>query len=102
MSLSSVCVVTNALRLRKFKTNFKLEENNKEEKTKMKKVLIEGMSCMHCSSAVEKALSAINGVEKVTVSLENKEAIIESSLDIDNETIKKAVEDAGYEVIKID
>ncbi len=102
MSLSSVCVVVNALRLRKFKTNFKLEENNKEELIKMKKVLIDGMSCSHCSSAVEKALSSINGVKKVTVSLENKEAIIDIDLDIKNEEIEKVVESAGYKVVKID
>lgn len=111
MSLSSVCVVTNALRLRNFKTtNNKIEENKnieenfsfkKEEEFFMKKVLIEGMQCNHCKMSVEKALKAIENVEEVEVSLENKEAIIKSEVEIDNEKIRKAIEEAGFEVKEI-
>ena len=108
MSLSSVCVVTNALRLRNFKTtNNKIKENKnieenfsleKEEEIFMKKVLIEGMQCNHCKMSVEKALKAIENVEEVEVSLENKEATIKSKVEIDNEKIRKAIEEAGFEV----
>ena len=111
MSLSSVCVVTNALRLRNFKTTSnKIEENKnieenfsleKEEEFFMKKVLIEGMQCNHCKMSVEKALKAIENVEEVEVSLENKEAIIKSKAEIDNEKIRKAIEEAGFEVKEI-
>lgn len=111
MSLSSVCVVTNALRLRNFKTtNNKIEENRnieenfsleKEEEFFMKKVLIEGMQCNHCKMSVEKALKAIENVEEVEVSLENKEATIKSKAEIDNEKIRKAIEEAGFEVKEI-
>ncbi len=111
MSLSSVCVVTNALRLRNFKTtNKKIEENKnieenfslkKEEEFFMKKVLIEGMQCNHCKMSVEKALKAIENVEEVEVSLENKEATIKSEVEIDNEKIRKAIEEAGFEVKEI-
>lgn len=111
MSLSSVCVVTNALRLRNFKTtNNQIEENKnieenfsleKEEEFFMKKVLIEGMQCNHCKMSVEKALKAIENVEEVEVSLENKEAVIKSKVEIDNEKIRKAIEEAGFEVKEI-
>lgn len=92
MSLSSVCVVTNALRLKKFKTNFKKEEKNMNKKT----IIIEGMQCNHCKMSVEKALSSIKGVTKVTVNLENKEAIIESENEIDNNKINEVIEEAGF------
>lgn len=96
MSLSSVCVVTNALRLRKFKPNFK----NKEESKMNKKVIsIEGMSCNHCKMSVERALNSIEGVTKVEVSLENKNAVIESSKEIDNNKIKETIENEGFTVI---
>ena len=96
MSLSSVCVVTNALRLRRFKPNFK----NKEESKMNKKVIsIEGMSCNHCKMSVEKALNSIEGVTKVEVSLENKNAVIESSKEIDNNKIKQVIEEIGFTVI---
>lgn len=98
MSLSSVCVVTNALRLRSFKTNFK----NKEESKMSKKIIsIEGMSCNHCKMSVEKALNSIEGVTKVEVSLENKNAIIESSKEIDDNKIKETIESEGFAVKNI-
>ena len=67
MSMSSICVVTNALRLRKFKNKHK-EEFKMEKKT----IEIEGMMCNHCKMSVEKVLNTIEGVLKVDVSLENK------------------------------
>lgn len=117
MSLSSVCVVTNALRLNRFKSKFnhnsalkqnsensfkmdvKLEKNInfKEEKRMNKKTVnIEGMSCNHCKMSVEKALSSIDGVTKVEVSLENKNAIIESDKEINDDEIKRVIEEIGF------
>ena len=63
-----------------------------------KTVSIEGMTCDHCKMHVEKALSAIDGVTKVEVSLENKNAVIESNKEIEDSKIKEAVEEAGYTV----
>ena len=105
MSLSSICVVTNALRLRRFKTyksSEKVEETVievKKENEKMKKVLsIEGMMCGHCQAHVEKALKAMDGVTSVEVSLENKNATVELSKDISDAEFKAVIEDAGYEL----
>ena len=108
MSLSSVCVVTNALGLNRFKPNFKseltpkqnLRNKNIEEANKMdtKIINIEGMSCNHCKMSVEKALSAIDGVTKVEVSLENKNATIESNKEINNEEIRRVIEEIGFSV----
>ena len=101
MSLSSVCVVTNALRLRKFKVNFKEEIkqekiNIKEENMYTKTINIEGMQCNHCKMTVEKVLNAIDGVEEVEVDLENKNATIESTKEINNDEIKRVIEEAGF------
>ena len=109
MSLSSVCVVTNALRLRKFKpavgASFhpcsqteKQENIKKEEKRMTKTILIEGMQCNHCKMSVEKALSAIDGVTKVEVSLEDKNATIELTKEIEESKIREVIEEAGFEV----
>lgn len=98
MSLSSICVVTNALRLNKFKVKYK-EENKMKEKSKI--VFIEGMSCNHCKITVEKVLSSIEGVTNVLVSLEDKNAVINMKKDIDNNLIKTVIEDAGFEVKEI-
>lgn len=112
MSLSSFCVVSNALRLNLFnvystnkdhkikaKKNNNISNNVKEEK-EMTKINIEGMMCGHCVAHVEKALKAVDGVESVNVSLENKCAEVTGSAD--NEALKKAVIDAGYEVVGIE
>lgn len=114
MSMSSVCVVTNALRLKNFKTIPILEnkqesfqnqkeckiENIKGEKI-MKKIFIEGMQCNHCKMSVEKALKEIDGVVEVTVNLEEKNAIVESNKPIDNQKIIDVIKDAGFEVKSI-
>ena len=107
MSLSSVCVVTNALRLNKFKSKFNIDkkssksesEENKEKKVmNTKTIVIEGMQCNHCKMTVEKVLGAIDGVEKVEVNLSKKTAIIEMSKEVDENTIKSVIEEAGFVV----
>ena len=118
MSLSSVFVVTNALRLRKFKpshakTNTKAADNAVENKItekiveekevkdmEKKTMMIDGMMCAHCTGRVDKALNAIDGV-KAEVSLDNKCAYVELSKEVSDDVLKKAVEEAGYEVKEI-
>lgn len=118
MSLSSFCVVTNALRLNFFKSDrpFKgkskqpaelpklmpTEENIKNtEETAMKKtVYINGMMCSHCTAHVQKALGALDGVESVEVSLEDKKAVLTLNKNVDDAVITAAVREAGYEPIK--
>lgn len=96
MSLSSLFVVTNALRLTKF-TNDKKVENKA-----MSKILkIEGMMCQHCVAHVTKALSGVLGVSKVDVNLKKKTATVEFTEEVANETLISAVTEAGYEVKKI-
>lgn len=93
MSLSSFCVVTNALRL-----NFaKIYIMNKEEKKMTKTLIIEGMMCVRCQAHVEKALGGVAGVEKVTVDLKKKKAVVELSQDVSDQVLMEAVSEAGYE-----
>jgi copper chaperone len=66
------------------------------------KITIEGMSCGHCVKHVSNALSELENVENIQVSLENKTALFESKSEIADEKIKFAIEDAGYEVVKIE
>ena len=91
MSFSSVCVVSNALRLRSFRPKLK---SSPKGGTGMV-IHIEGMMCQHCKAAVEKALRAVDGVESVEVSLEDKCATVTGSAD--PAALKQAVIDAGYE-----
>lgn len=99
MSLSSVFVVLNALRLMRYKPRKFKKINNQEGEEKMKKtILIEGMSCNHCSSRVENALNALEGT-KAKVDLKKKCAFVETELS--DEVLTHAVEDAGYTVKKI-
>ena len=107
MSFSSVCVVSNALRLRRWKVPVQEEaslpnENNKhkEEHAMTKTMTIEGMMCPHCSGRVEAALNAIEGVS-ATVDLAAKTASITFNEDISDALLRKTVEDAGYQVIDI-
>lgn len=67
-----------------------------------KTIFIEGMSCGHCSKRVEDALKSVNGVKSVSVSLEEKKAEVVLKTDVDNETLKTAVEDVGFEVTNIE
>lgn len=103
MSLSSVCVVSNALRLKRFKTEKRndIEENTIDERGKMmkKEISIEGMMCMHCSGRVDKALNALEGVN-ASVDLEKKIAFVEGE-NLNEDMLIRAIEDAGYEVINI-
>ena len=99
MSLSSIFVVGNALRLMRFRPKHKVNAPAGKGEEKMQKILmIDGMSCGHCSARVESALNAIEGV-KATVELKKKRAIVET--DVADEVLVKAVEDAGYKVVKI-
>lgn len=122
MSLSSFCVVSNALRLNLFdmfdkKHNKKLsksldldsfkqklDEINSllEVKTMTKTITIEGMMCNHCEAHVTKALEALDGVESVVASHLKGTAVVTLSKDIDDSVLTKAVVDADYKVIKID
>jgi copper chaperone len=66
-----------------------------------KKILIEGMSCQHCVNHVKNALEELDGIKSAKVSLENKSAEIELNHDVDDEKIKAAIDEAGYEVTSI-
>ena len=109
MSLSSVCVVTNALRLRFFKPSVKpvcvcesdgaAVPDTKGEIIMEKKVIIEGMMCMHCRAHAEKALNAIPGAA-ATVDLESKTAVVTG--DVSDDAIRAAIAEAGYQVVSID
>ena len=110
MSLSSVCVVSNALRLRLFKgepgqipAEYSSESPSEctckgETKIMEKKVIIEGMMCMHCRAHAEKALNAIEGVT-ATVDLETKTAVVTG--EVTDEAIIAAIDEAGYKVVSI-
>ncbi len=136
MSLSSLFVVGNALRLRGFKAgergpaheaeaedgaaeawenaeagenacpgqeiekNSKIEEKQ-EERNMNKTMIIEGMMCAHCTGRVQKALEAVEGVESVVMSLEEKSAVLTLSSQVEDEALKAAVAEAGYEVTQI-
>ena len=113
MSLSSLCVVSNALRLRKIKLEKVTAEvnhtsvpihkkiiNTKENSTMKKEIVIDGMMCMHCSGRVEKALNAIEGVT-AKVELDKKIAFVECPDGFDTSILTKTVTDAGYTVIEI-
>lgn len=124
MSLSSVCVVCNALRLKRLKLNKgeNYSENpnnkildeqknvsslNKERKDNMsengivKTISIEGMMCSHCTGTAEKALNAVDGVNNVTVSLENKNAVVTVDDTVTDKQLKEVVTNAGYKVTGI-
>jgi len=103
MSMSSVFVVTNALRLRLFRKKSADNITNSEGgDTYMEKTLtVEGMMCSHCAMHVEKALALVPGVQEVTVSLENKSVLVKADKNIADEEFKAAIEGAGYEMTKI-
>ena len=105
MSFSSVFVVSNALRLRFFKpkrNNIKTVKNEKENITMTKTIKINGMMCSHCTGRVGEVLNAIDGVS-AEVSLDNGgQAVVTLAKDVSDDVLKKAVVDAGYEVICIE
>ena len=103
MSLSSFCVVSNALRLNLFDPHSARKDHKiifaKEPKTMQKTLKIEGMMCTHCSGRVKKALEELPGVVSAEVSHENGTAVVTTSAPVDDATLKKAVEDQGYQVV---
>lgn len=109
MSLSSFCVVTNALRLNLLDIHSTKRDKNKkhkikkrkEEKTMKKTMQIEGMMCGHCEATVKKCLEAITGVTEAVVSHEQGTAIVSLSSPVADEVLKKAVEDKDYTVVSI-
>lgn len=100
MSLSSVCVVTNSLRLRSFKPqNISLSKREREDKNmKTIEIKIEGMMCEHCVAHVKKALEGVSGVESVKVDLAGKKATLEVGNGFVLADAEKAIADAGYRV----
>ena len=107
MSLSSFCVVTNALRLNWFKVHDaskdkKIKQNVKKEKTTMEKTItIEGMMCGHCEAAVKKALEGLPQVSGAVVSHEKGTAVVTLNAEVADDVLKKAVEDKDYKVTGI-
>ena len=105
MSFSSVSVVSNALRLRNFKSIQRKKESvitDLEGESKMEKtMMINGMMCEHCKGRVEKALMEISGVQSVTVTLNEKSAKVICNESILDETLKQVVEKAGYDVVEV-
>ena len=117
MSMSSICVVLNALRLKfftverdknisdeKISAQVKVEnispQNFEEDLKTMKTTLkIEGMMCKHCQKHVHDALAKMDGVTEVEVSLENKNAVVTSEKEISTADFKKVIDDAGYELV---
>ncbi len=126
MSLSSIFVVGNALRLKGFQSTFRQTGDRKggksaedvqsvisteksttktiaaERKKKMEKLMkIEGMMCAHCTGRVQKALEAVEGVSAVAMSLEEKTALVSLAAEVADEVLSAAVTEAGYEVKEI-
>ena len=109
MSLSSFCVVSNALRLNLFKLHdagkdkkINRHSKHKEETTMVKTMKIEGMMCGHCEAAVKKALEAIDGVVSAEVSHTDGTAVVTLSKPVENAALRKAVEDKDYTVTDIE
>ena len=97
MSLSSFCVVTNALRLNSFKKVYKNRGIKKMEVT----LMIEGMMCMHCEARVKKALDETKGVINADVSHEKGMAVVSADSDVSGEDLKRIVEGQGYTVTSV-
>lgn len=105
MSLSSFCVVTNALRLNLFnirdsRRDKKIKQNTVKGGEMMEKTIkVEGMMCPHCEASVKSALEEIPGVEQASASHEAGEAVVTLSADVSDETLKNAIEAKGYKVV---
>ena len=106
MSLSSFCVVSNALRLNFFKmhdaSKDKPKRHKKQKKSMEKTMKIEGMMCMHCENRVKKTLEKIEGVESAVVSHEKGTAVVTLNAEVANEVLKNAVEAQDYTVISVE
>ncbi len=108
MSLSSFCVVSNALRLNFFDLYSPARDHKyrfpkgKEKKTMVKTMKIEGMMCEHCQARVQKTLEALDGVQSAVVSHKEGTAVVTLSAPVDAQTLRKAVEEQGYHVVAID
>ena len=107
MSLSSFCVVTNALRLNLFRVKSDKErpESGRKEKetdTMKKTMKIEGMMCGHCEARVKKALEAVPGVSEAVVSHEAGTAVVTADGSVTDEMLKKAVEEQDYKVLSVE
>ena len=119
MSLSSFCVVSNALRLNLFKPYRRTQkfthktvnlpdefgqtaESTKEETEMTKTVYIEGMMCMHCVAHAKKALEALDGVTEAEVSLEEKKAVLTLSAPVEDAAIMNAITEAGYTALRVE
>ena len=119
MSLSSFCVVTNALRLNFFKIhdaskdkkiknsvvleNIQVQNTTKQEEITMKKTMkIEGMMCGHCEATVKKALESIDGVTEAVVSHESGTAVVSMTTEISDEVLTQTIEDKDYKVTGIE
>ena len=114
MSLSSFCVVSNALRLNLLKVHDKSRDRSPKAETDIRNVIeklseeknmnttitmqIEGMMCPHCEARVRKALEAVEGVQEAKVSHQQANAIVTAASSVSKEDLTKAVTDAGYEV----
>lgn len=115
MSLSSVCVVSNALRLRVFKPKHVIADTENKSSTTsnelitidnrsysmIRHILVEGMSCNHCAGHVEKALQNVSGVVSAKVDLTAKTAVVEVNNNCSDDALRSAITDAGYDVIEI-
>lgn len=103
MSLSSFCVVTNALRLNFAKIKTKtIQPKEKENKTMKKTMNIEGMMCEHCEMHVKKALEALAGVEEAAVSHKDNTAVLSLSSDVADDLLTQTVEAEGYKVLSVE
>ena len=106
MSLSSFCVVSNALRLNLKNIRDPRHDHKvraRKEKKKMEKVMkIEGMMCPHCQARVKKTLEALPQVEEAEVNWQEGTAVVKLSQRVDNEVLKKAVEDQDYQVLSVE
>ena len=113
MSLSSFCVVTNALRLNLVNVHSPKHDKKKKavdicldttvknkEENNMVTIKVEGMMCPHCEAAVNKALEAIDGVESASANHEKGEVAVTLSKDVDIAVLESAITDAGYKVVK--
>lgn len=107
MALSSVCVVSNALRLKRWKpksTSLISEAKSKDASVNLQeKILwVEGMKCQHCAAHVTEALESVSGIKKVCVNLEARTITVQLDKHVSNKTLSTAIDNAGYQVVYIE